>query len=339
MHIMKTDDSTKSQRPSFAVIKPALCSAVMFSLAACSGGGSSTPTTQPPVVDPPTPPAVTVESQTDVAYGSALLQNGTSVDLLLDVYQPDGDCTQSRPFILGIHGGGFIGGSKSSASWVNVMNTIIDRGYVGLSMDYRLAPDEPVISSEFQPVIDDYLNIVANLNLSVDEDILRAAVAAFEDTVTALRWIQDNADDLCIDADTFAIWGSSAGAVTALHVGHGLDEYFINRPDPEVIVDYWGQMFLPQQLDADGPPLMIIHGTADQTVSYDEALALQARAIDIGLSHSFYSIQGGGHGFGVIDPNSVSINGQSALDVTLDFIEDHFLENDPLYETQTIIPN
>lgn len=312
-------------------------------VAACSGGGGSAAPQTPALGQsppPPPPPTTTVnlQSETGVIYGTGLIQNG-SQSLVLDVYQPDQECTVPRPFVIGIHGGGFTGGSRTDSNWVNTMDAITDRGFVGLSIDYRLAGDQPLVSGEFQPVLD-ALNAEATATGStVDRAVLNAATAAFEDTVTAMRWAIENADERCLDRDRFAIWGSSAGAVTALHVGHGLDDFSIDRPTPLVIVDYWGRMLLRGQLDINGPPLFILHGTNDATVSFDEAVLLENEASSIGLSYSFYTMQNGPHGFGSVSSNRYRINGQAPLDVTLDFISDHLQGSQPLYETQTIPRN
>ena len=322
--------------------------ALLVGLTACSGSGGTAPATAPPepISAPPSPPAspppstVNLTSETDINYGSGLLQSG-ALDLKLDIYQPDGACITARPFVLGLHGGGFVGGSKSDTNWIDNMNAIVARGYAGLSVDYRLAGDNPVISAEFQPILDDFESLARELNLSESQlEVLNAAVAAFEDTVTALDWVQANAEARCLDPSNFALWGSSAGAITALHVGHSLDNYFIDRLVPKVVIDYWGRLLLSGQIGADDPPFMIIHGTADTSQIYaDTALILAAEADLVGLPYSFYTVQGGPHGFGSINPERVTINGTTARAVTLDFIAAHLDGTPPLYESQTIIPS
>ena len=319
-------------------------------LAGCSGGGGassvpSQPVTQPasPPPPPPAPPSGSggnFESENNIVYGTGLIQSG-SANLLLDLYQPSGDCTENRPFVVGIHGGGFVGGSKLDPNWVQNMEAVAERGFAGMSINYRLDGVQPLVSAEFQPILDDLIVEANRLGASADEiERLNAVVAAFEDTVTALEWARENADERCLDINRFALWGSSAGATAALHVAHALDEYFIDRPDPLVVVDYWGRLLIDGQVDLSGPPIFIIHGTNDRTVDHDEtAVVMAAEAEALGLGYSFYSIEGGPHGFGTVNPDRVSINGQTPLSVTVDFIEDHLLGDNPLYETQTIIPN
>ena len=306
-------------------------------LIGCSGGGGSAPSPTQPGTGTPPPVATSpnLESETDVVYGTGLVTN-SSVSLRLDIYQPSDTCPARRPFVIGIHGGGFRGGTKSDTNWVNVMQAVNDRGYAGISIDYRLVGDDPLVSAEFQPLLDDLLARAVGVSQS-QRDQLNAAVAAFEDTVTAIEWARDNADARCLDINRFAVWGSSAGAFTALHVAHALDEYFIDRPEPAVVVDYWGDLFFQGVIDADGPPMFILHGTDDPTVDYTtSALALAAEATSVGLPFSFYTIENGPHGFGSIDPNRVQINGQDPLDITLDFVIAHLTDGTPLYETQTV---
>lgn len=310
-------------------------SAVLLT-AACSSGGSGGGETASPVSPPPPPPPPTPASMTDVIYGSGLTDNG-SVNLLLDVYQPGGACTERRPFVLGIHGGGFVGGSRSTGSWVDNMDEVTARGFVGISIDYRLVGDEPLISAEFQPVLDAFEAAATAMGLDAGQLLqLEAAVAAFEDTVAALTWAADNAEAQCLDMERFALWGSSAGAVTALHVAYGLDEFFIDRPNPLVVVDYWGRLLLVDLLDAGDPPFLILHGTDDPTVSYDSAVSLASEANALSIPHSFYTVQDGPHGFSNVNPNRVLINGLPPREVTVDFIEAHLNGGTPIYETVTV---
>lgn len=319
-------------------------------LVACSGGTDAAPTSAqvsppPATPDPPPPPpppptsASNVMNETGVVYGQGLVM-GPEIDLLLDIYQPDGECGDPRPFVVGIHGGGFVGGSRNSQSWVTNMEAVAAEGLVGISIDYRLVGDEPIVSVEFLSVLDDINGEADRLGLTANQrEVLNAAVAAMEDTVTALRWAEDNAEERCLDMNRFAIWGSSAGAITALHVAHGLDEYFIDHPEPRVAIDYWGRLLLDGLVDLDGPPFMIIHGTADASQIYEEtAVVLAAEAEAVGLPFSFYTIEGGPHGFQSVNPNFVQIDDQAPLSVTIRFILDHLLDLQPNYVVQTIVP-
>jgi carboxylesterase type B len=52
--------------------------------------------------------------ESDIVYREATDQNGETVQLLLDVYQPEGDTATDRPAIVILHAGSFIMGSKDA---------------------------------------------------------------------------------------------------------------------------------------------------------------------------------------------------------------------------------
>ena len=58
--------------------------------------------------------------------------------LKLDVYQPHGDTVTKRPAIVWVHGGGFKTGTKTSGEIVDQANEFAKRGYLNVSIDYRL---------------------------------------------------------------------------------------------------------------------------------------------------------------------------------------------------------
>ena len=55
--------------------------------------------------------------------------------------EPTGDTVTSRPAIVWIHGGGFTGGDKTSAEIVAEANAFAKKGFVNVSINYRLRAD------------------------------------------------------------------------------------------------------------------------------------------------------------------------------------------------------
>src|SRR5438093_4232327 len=82
----------------------------------------------------------TVNTTSNVTYGSAVDQTGQTVTLKLDVYSPAGDPVTSRPAIVWVHGGSFCCGDKTSPELVDESNTFAKKGYVNASINYRLEP-------------------------------------------------------------------------------------------------------------------------------------------------------------------------------------------------------
>jgi acetyl esterase len=99
------------------------------------------------------------------------------------VYEPPGGERTGRPCFVWAHGGGFLGGDLDmrEADWT-AREVCVRAGAVVVSVDYRLAVD-----GVFYPVPHD-------------------------DTVAAVCWVRESADDLGIDPDRISIGGASAGA-------------------------------------------------------------------------------------------------------------------------------
>ncbi len=102
-------------------------------------------------------------------------------DLKADVYTPKTE--GPHPAILVIHGGVWRIGSKSTTS--SRSRVLADRGYVVVSIDYRLAPN-----NQFPDQI--------------------------YDVKSAITWMRQNAAELSIDPDRIGTYGYSAGGQLAL---------------------------------------------------------------------------------------------------------------------------
>src|SRR3954469_18838183 len=115
-------------RPVATSTAAAAASAIL--LQSCGGGqnGTSAPTT------PTTPPTQNATTTTvrDVAY--ATTNSGT---LMLDIVRPASP-PAGMPVVIFVHGGGFTTGTKSDG--LASIEPLAQRGYFGVSIDYRLAP-------------------------------------------------------------------------------------------------------------------------------------------------------------------------------------------------------
>jgi acetyl esterase/lipase len=100
----------------------------------------------------------------------------------LDLYLPKNYQTATQPFplIIVIHGGGWIGGSKDSAKFVEWSRFFAENGYAVASINYRLRP----------------------------KFLLPTQII---DSKSAVRWLRANAKKYNLDAEHFGAIGSSAG--------------------------------------------------------------------------------------------------------------------------------
>jgi acetyl esterase/lipase len=108
-----------------------------------------------------------------------------SPEVAVRVYSPFA-CEPPAPSVLYIHGGGFVLGSVDD-DHAQAAAMALEVGAIVVSVDYRLAPEHPY-------------------------------PAGLQDCYAALRWMEQNAEGLGIDADRIAVAGSSAGGALAAGV-------------------------------------------------------------------------------------------------------------------------
>lgn len=219
-----------------------------------------------------------------------------------DLYLPLEIAKGTRvPAVVIIHGGGFTGGKRDAARELNIGGTLARHGYIGMSIDYALAaPNKPVWPQ--------------NLH----------------DCKTAVRWLRANAERLQIDADHIGVIGGSAGGTLAALVTltRASDELDPAEPYGEFScavqcgVNLYGIADMSQRRDnvmfgktnaeaphlyrkaspvtyarADGPPILILHGTADKTVDVSQSEIFAAALKKAGAPHELVIIPDAPHTF------------------------------------------
>src|SRR5262245_4869269 len=177
---------------------PAVLSLVVLIAAGCS------PLADPPGVAPLRyrDDMFAVTRTNGIVFGHAVDQDGDSITLALDMYRPTGDTAAARPAIVWVHGGSFAAGSRTSPELVDEANYFARKGYVNVSIDYRL--DSVGCTS-------------GGSNIT---RCITAIQQAQQDAQTAVRFLREQATTYGIDTDRIAIGGTSAGAITALNVGY-----------------------------------------------------------------------------------------------------------------------
>jgi triacylglycerol lipase len=123
-----------------------------------------------------TPAAESGETFRDIVYAERS-DGAEAVKLLCNIHVPPGD--GPFPAVLCVHGGAWRLGNKDHMR--HVVARLIPRGYVAVSINYRLAPKHPFPAQQ-------------------------------QDCHDALRWMHANADKYQIDAQRIAALGYSAGA-------------------------------------------------------------------------------------------------------------------------------
>lgn len=213
-----------------------------------------------------------VSVTSNVQYGSN--PNGTP-NLLMDVYEPQGDTLSRRPLIIFAHGGSFISGSKETDNAiVDLCNRFARMGYVTASINYTLGFDA------FPPNPESAARTVVR---SVHE--MKAAVRYFRKDAATINLFR-------IDPDNVFVGGSSAGAFIALHLAYvdqpseipaGVDTTGLNGlegicgnpgypSDAKIVINLCGALGDTAWMRGNTTPVVSVHGTNDNVVPYGSAI-------------------------------------------------------------------
>lgn len=240
-----------------------------------------------------------------------------------DLYLPPNRSADVRsPAVVIIHGGGWTGGKRDAAREINIGTTIAAHGYVGMSIDYLLATEEK--SSWPQNI---------------------------HDCKTAVRWLRANAVRLQIDADHIGVIGGSAGGhLTSLLAltgpADGLDPkepYGEHSCRVQCAIPMYGagevrdsssaKLMLGKSrdvapelyklaspithVDAQDPPFLILHGTADKTVPVEQSEILADALQRAGVQHQLILVKDAPHTFH-LQPKQ-----QDLRPLVLEFLDKH----------------
>lgn len=279
---------------------------------------------------------VTVTS--NIQYGSNTNWLGNNTNLLLDFYEPEGDTETERPLLIWVHGGSFLGGSRTEQDMVTLSTRFAKKGYACASIGYRTG---------FFPI--DSTNAV------------RAVVRAVQDLRGAIRFFRQDAataNNYKIDPTKIYVGGSSAGGITALHVAYLNEnceiEDYLNETQitalgglegtsgnpgysSEVagVMNLCGAIARYSWIEADEVPMVSVHGTEDGTVKYNRGIVnpgtplmyldgsrmVHERACAIGLENKFYTFPGAGH----VPYLGTNATAQAYMDTTVNVVRDFLI--------------
>lgn len=217
-----------------------------------------------------------VEIQKDILFGESTNFEGKTEKLLLDVYAPQGDQEMNRPVLLLFHGGGFRQGNDKTQSYiVRLANDFAQRGYVCVSINYRL-------------------------RTAPKEDINGTITDAMADAMKGLNWIRSNQKQLKIDPKKIIVGGGSAGGMLAVNFCFKDQTSGENWDKSGIIglVNLWGSPepdYMFSTIDRQDPPIIIIHGTADKLVPYENSVQLEKELVSNQVKHELVTLEGGEH--------------------------------------------
>ena len=248
-----------------------------------------------------------IEIQRDIAY------LGEDREEKLDVYLPDTEPIHSPlPAVILIHGGGWGGGDKASKRMQSMAEFLADEGYAVFSINYLLNIGER--DPETRKYHLEKLAWPQN----------------FLDCKSALRYVRAHAGHYGIDPERIGLIGTSAGGHLAMLVGGTANDPNMNAEglyrdesnEVACIVNMYGPFDTEGKapsplmgstpevkralgkasspktyMDEDFPPILILHGSADATVSVDSSRELARYLTTLGCTYEYIEIEDAPHSF------------------------------------------
>ena len=255
----------------------------------------------------------TVQTTSNITFGSNTSSGGVLTTLKLDVYEPSGDTLAMRPLIVWVHGGSFVAGTKTDADIVSLCQHFAKRGYVCASIEYRLG------FSLFPPT-----SAVAKQEVFLAMQDMKAAIRYFRKDAATTNTFR-------IDPSMIFGGGSSAGAFTALHLAYldesseltseidttligGLEGNSGNPGYPSninAVINLCGAIGDKTWIHTNDIPVVSMHGDRDGTVPYasatiyllgvfpimvvDGSFSISDYANSLGLRNEMFTFYGADH--------------------------------------------
>lgn len=212
-------------------------------------------------------------------------------ELRVDLYRPEGGSVPTRTAVLLVHGGGWMVGDRAMMGALGA--EFAGRGFLAVAVEYRLVKEAPWPAQR-------------------------------DDVVAAARWVAENAATLGIDADRIVIAGASAGGHLALMATAALggkakvaavvslfsaSELSNENPPPkgafmgaalvgpEAGAEALRAVSPLHQVNADFPPVFILHGAADWLIDPQASLNLYHKLVGLGVKAELHIVADAIHEF------------------------------------------
>ena len=274
----------------------------------------------------------------------------------LDLHRPD---TDGRPRLaVWIHGGALINGHRAGISG-RVKNDLLGAGYALASIDYRLAPETsmPRIISDVEDAFE-WLRDRSD-RLKVDASRIAVLGGSAGGYLTLATGYRVKPRPTCLVpfwgyGDLVGDWYSKPSphkrhnrvkfteaharkqvsgppiSDSRLRKGNGGDFYnWCRQPGRWPLeVSGWDPHSRPRKfypfmpvknVTKKYPPTLLIHGTADTDVPYEQSVMMQREFKKHGVEHRLVSIENGEHGLGGGDPQAID----DAYKAALAFVKKH----------------
>jgi acetyl esterase/lipase len=278
-----------------------------------------------------------------VAYGTYVDRGGQTHSQLLDLVLPAG-AGAPTPLVIWIHGGGWATGSRLPIP--SYVAALCAKGYAVASLDYRLTP-VAIWPAQIQDAKGAVRFLRANAaTYNLDPDRFAAWGESAGGHLAALLGTSGGIGSTTLGNVTVDLEGTTGGnpgvssRVQAVVDWYGATDFVqmhfypttanhdAATSDESVFVG--GPIQTRPELGAtanpltyaspDDPPFLLMHGTADQLIPYQQTELLWDALVAQGVSATFSPVQGAGHG------NSPWTSSSAVWQQVYDFLAQNFLQ-------------
>jgi len=237
-----------------------------------------------------------------IQYATGLLEQNVQEPLLLDAYIPDvcdgAPAGVVQPVLI-VPGGGFNWVERDRPKIVQIADGLARAGFAAFPIEHRVkvwnglaAVSETMDAAQLKA----YQASLKKSPYPGDQHF--NALIAMEDTMKAKAWIASQAGVYNLDMNQFAFLGGSSGACTVLGASYTWDDIGESSPppNPQAVVDMWGDFYPHFDMEAGEAPILILAGTADPVIDYNLTTDIMKRAKAVRVDSSRVTMPGVKHG-------------------------------------------
>jgi acetyl esterase/lipase len=243
-----------------------------------------------------------------------------------------------KPVLMYIHGGALIGGTRKKLPKV-VPDLLLKMGYVVVLIDYRLAPETklPAIVEDVQDAIlwirrdgpklfhidpdrlaivgdsaGGYLTLMTGFRVKPRPRVL-AVFWGYGDIISPwyskpdafyLKRPRVSKEEAYQSVGTKCLTepaeSNQRGRFYLYCRQNGLWPQEIAGHDPHVEPEWFNAYRPVHNVSKEYPPTILVHGTADTDVPYEESKTMAQKLEEAGVEHELITVSGGGHGLAEI---------------------------------------
>ena len=212
-------------------------------------------------------------------------------ELKLDLYRPDGGSVPTRTAVILVHGGGWMLGERGMVAPLAAQ--FAAQGFLAATVEYRLVKEAPWPAQR-------------------------------DDVVAAIEWVAANAAKLGVDEGRIVVGGTSAGGHLALMATAALggksrvaavlslfsaSELTLEQPapkgtfgapqlvGPDASADALAAASPLHQVDANFPPVFLLHGGGDWMIDPQASINLYQRLREHGVTAEMHIVANALHEF------------------------------------------